>query len=323
MRKDQLLMAVALFAACAGGDSTTPHVPDPPHLAKVTLSPDSVLLATVGATTTLQASGLDQFGAAFVAAIDWTSTRTDVATVAGGVVTARANGTALVVASSGGMADTSRVLVVIPPPPNQAPVATITSPATTPFTLQPATSITLRGTVTDPEDGKVVGTWSSSVATLGTGDELRLDSLSRGDHVFTLRGTDSKGLTGTATVTVRVPPDQGQDTRGPTLYLVDLIPDTLDVTGGATLAIEMDVGDDGSGVKQVGVILNSETSSQSHVVGLSLIGGNKYRGHWRGNHAFTSTAARGRWTLQIGLFDEAGNITSYLPGQWPIVLVLK
>jgi hypothetical protein len=209
-------------------------------------------------------------------------------------------------------------------PPNEAPVAHLDAPEDG-TRIDPRTRIVLKGSVTDSEDGRLVGTWSSDVdGPLGVGDSIRLDSLSRGPHRIRLSAADSGGKEGVTTVSVWVRPPGEQDATGPRLVSLSILPDPLNLTGGDTRAhFLMWVEDDFSGVREVAVTIFSTTSTQSHVVSFVLVSGSRYRGLWRGDHVFPHTAAeratvaRGRWNVQIGLFDQAGNVTRYLPGGYP------
>ena len=94
-----------------------------------------------------------------------------------------------------------------PSPSNVAPVAQITSPA--PGDSAAAGDIVvLRGGAIDAEDGPLTGTalaWFSSLnGSLGTGDSLAVNTLLPGTHTLTLEATDSRGKTGSATVTLLV-----------------------------------------------------------------------------------------------------------------------
>lgn len=328
----RLIGLTMVFAACSGGEAPTEQ--EQPRLARVTLTPDSVSIERGGAAT-LQATAFDQFGAPFAASSwGWSTTRIDVAAVSVGTVTPGAAvvtgmnvGTSLVSVTVGSVADTTKVVVVpapppLPPPANVGPTATIHAPVA--GRVDPRTPIVFRGTVIDPEDGKLEGVWSSNVdGQLGRGDSIRVDSLSMGDHVVTLQGTDSKGVAGARTVALSVRPP-GQDITGPQLISLSINPNPLDLTAGQTqVTFQMVVTEENSGVRQVGLILSSTTSSQSHVINFGLTSGTRWNGTWRATQTFASTAARGQWTLQIGLFDLAGNLTSYLPGQYPAELTIR
>lgn len=88
-----------------------------------------------------------------------------------------------------------------PPPPNQAPVATISAPATGSSTTG---AINFSGSCRDPEQGDVTSSarWTSSRdGQIGTGGSFSRQ-LTVGSHTITLTCTDAQGLTGTASVTV-------------------------------------------------------------------------------------------------------------------------
>ena len=106
------LLAVIFFAAC--GDGTTEPPPDPPRATTITVTPGHVDLAALGATVQLTAEVRDQNGQAMAgAAVAWTSGVTAVATVdASGLVTAVANGSATVTATSGSASGSAAVTVM-------------------------------------------------------------------------------------------------------------------------------------------------------------------------------------------------------------------
>jgi len=72
----------------------------------------------------------------------------------------------------------------------------------------PGEPVNLIGAAWDPEDGTLTGTallWTDSVSgTLGSGEELLVPSLAPGRHTLTLTATDGDGMTGTASVEIRV-----------------------------------------------------------------------------------------------------------------------
>ena len=89
---------------------------------------------------------------------------------------------------------------------NQSPTAHITAPANGAI-ITPNTAVTLTGTGSDPEDGALTGAslvFTEGTTTLGTGGSVALTSLPVGPHTITLTAKDSKGATGTATITVTV-----------------------------------------------------------------------------------------------------------------------
>jgi acetyl esterase/lipase/protocatechuate 3,4-dioxygenase beta subunit len=93
-------------------EAATVVVESPPAVGSVEVSPGQVHLVD-GETTTLAATVLDEDGAPMPdAEVEWSSSDTDVATVdAGGVVTARGAGAAIVTAESGGRSGSADVSV--------------------------------------------------------------------------------------------------------------------------------------------------------------------------------------------------------------------
>ena len=116
-------LAALALAACGGGDArpgTIVEPPPPAAVAAVVLSADSVRLAP-GEQSRLTADVRDGAGRSLAdRTVAWRSASPGVATVAQGMVTAVAAGTALVIAESGGRADTARVTVAASPPPPPA-----------------------------------------------------------------------------------------------------------------------------------------------------------------------------------------------------------
>ncbi|MBF0412285.1 MAG: PKD domain-containing protein [Desulfamplus sp.] len=88
-----------------------------------------------------------------------------------------------------------------------SPVALITSPANN-SSHSLGKDITFQGTGTDTEDGTLTGNslkWTSSISGfLGYGTSLTLKNLAEGTHTITLTATDSKSLTGSANITIKV-----------------------------------------------------------------------------------------------------------------------
>ncbi len=94
-----------------------------------------------------------------------------------------------------------------PPPGNQAPSVQITAPSSG-ASIAVGDTLLLIGSASDPEDGALAGaslTWSSSRdGALGSGDTLRVTTLSVGLHTITLHATDSHGAASEMTRTVTV-----------------------------------------------------------------------------------------------------------------------
>ena len=111
----------------------------------------------------------------------------------------------LTATDSQGAKGTATVIVIITgPTTNQPPTAHITSPSNN-AVLTPGSSVSFAGTGSDPEDGALTGAslvWTDNVSgQIGTGTSFSLATLAAGVHTITLTAKDSKGATGTATVT--------------------------------------------------------------------------------------------------------------------------
>jgi probable HAF family extracellular repeat protein len=136
------------------------------------------------------------------ARLSGTSVTIDAARLAG---TSASGGRFRIVANDGVntvSADTGSLTV-----PGKVPTMDIASPLSgTSYTTDQA--ITLDGTGSDPQDGTLSDSqlsWSSNLdGPLGTGATLVGRHLSAGTHTITLTGTDSEGLTATATMVVTV-----------------------------------------------------------------------------------------------------------------------
>lgn len=144
---------------------TVPTVVSPPApvVASVVVIP-STLSVPVGQSQALTAVALTAEGAEIPGqSFAWSSSNTGAATVNGtGLVTALGAGTASIVVSSGGKADTATVTVTAPPP---GPVATVTvTPATASVAVGATTPLTA---VVKDANGIVITTspvtWSSTV----------------------------------------------------------------------------------------------------------------------------------------------------------------
>ena len=91
--------------------------------------------------------------------------------------------------------------------PNTPPSATIDAPADNSSTAS-GNYINFEGTGTDSEDGPLASSalnWSSSIdGDLGSGSPLSINTLSVGTHTITLTSRDSKGTTGSTTITLTI-----------------------------------------------------------------------------------------------------------------------
>jgi uncharacterized protein YjdB/alpha-tubulin suppressor-like RCC1 family protein len=181
------------------GPATIVVVPVPVASVHVTPAGDTIL---IGATTQLAAEARDSAGGVLAGrAIAWSSTAVGTATVSGtGLVTGVGAGTALIVATSEGRADTSTVLV------SPLPVESV---SVTPSTdsLHPAQSVQLAATLFDSTGAEVTGravSWSSSDSAVATVDASGLvTAVAVGAATIT---ATSEGVNGTAAITVLAVP---------------------------------------------------------------------------------------------------------------------
>ncbi|MDB4891615.1 MAG: peptidase and in kexin sedolisin [Gemmatimonadetes bacterium] len=90
---------------------------------------------------------------------------------------------------------------------NQAPVATITAPASA-ASFAPGTPVSFAGTATDPEDGVLTGSalvWTSSRdGQIGTGIAFSTSTLTTGAHTITLTARDVNGASHTASRSITI-----------------------------------------------------------------------------------------------------------------------
>src|SRR6266571_2025277 len=134
-------------------------------VASVTIAPATASIF-VGQTQAFTATLRDSAGGILTGrVVTWSSTATTVATVnSSGVVTARAAGTASIIASSGGQSDTATVTVAI------VPVASLTlTPASA--TINVGATQAFTATLRDSAGGIITGptvTWSSTATTVAT-----------------------------------------------------------------------------------------------------------------------------------------------------------
>ncbi|MBM4777499.1 MAG: PKD domain-containing protein [Archangiaceae bacterium] len=167
----------------------------------------------LGMTGALQGSATDvEDGALTGTSLAWSSSLDGALGTGGSIAPALTQGVhvlTLTATDSMGATGQSAVTVSVNQANNRPPVATITQPATMATVFQ-GTTVTFAGTGLDPEDGALSGmalSWSSSRdGALGMGSPLTVSTLTAGDHTITLVVRDSGGNTGTATLLVRVLP---------------------------------------------------------------------------------------------------------------------
>ncbi len=166
-------LSAALWAyAC--GDGTTeppPPPPDPPRATTLTVTPATAQLTALGATVPLTAEVRDQNGNVMAGAtVTWSSSDASVATVDGsGLVTAVANGTATITASSGAASGSAMATVA------QEVSAVAISPAA--GTLVAGDTLRLSAEARDVNGHAVAGAefaWSSSDTSVAVVDSAGL-----------------------------------------------------------------------------------------------------------------------------------------------------
>ena len=100
---------IVVLGAC--GESAGPE-PEPPRVARITISPGSATLTFLGETVRFEAMVVDQYGAAFDGAVSWTSEAPTVLSIgADGNATALSNGTGTVRAELNGVSATATATV--------------------------------------------------------------------------------------------------------------------------------------------------------------------------------------------------------------------
>ena len=205
-------LIVLSVVACGGEEPVAappPPSPPPPVATSVTVSPRMVTLTAVGQTAQLAAQVVDQNGRVMPGTpVAWASSDASTATVDNaGLVTAEANGTASVTATSGAAAGSATVTV------RQQLASVAVSPPRA--SLAEGDSVRLYAEGRDSRGNEVVGTaflWASTDPSIAAVD-------STGMVQARVRGTaqisaTADGVSGTAEITVtrpRVPPNSAVD----------------------------------------------------------------------------------------------------------------
>jgi uncharacterized protein YjdB len=113
MSRHAYILSLVALSACGAEAPTATESGSDPAPSAITLSASSVNLASLGATETLSATVMDQFGATMTGqSVRWTSNSPTVASVStDGLITAISNGTSTVSASLGSISATANVTV--------------------------------------------------------------------------------------------------------------------------------------------------------------------------------------------------------------------
>jgi uncharacterized protein YjdB len=238
-----LAAGTATITAQAEGRTAAAEVTVVPAVASVAVSPASAMLAP-GGTRQLTAAVKDAGGSDLAnRAVTWHSTNTAVATVnAAGRVTAHADGTAGIIATSEGVQSAPAAVTV------RTPIATLTiEPATARLTVgqKQAFAVTARDAAGQVLSGRAVTVSSSAPAVVGLqGDTLH--ALAAGTATITAQ---AEGRTATAEITVAIP-----------VAFVTVSPDTATLAPGATRQLTATVWD-ASGNVLSGATVTWHTSS--------------------------------------------------------------
>lgn len=132
--------------------------------------------------------------------------------------------------SNGESSESSEVSAAPNAETNQSPSVSITTPSEN-ATYTQGQPVSFSGTATDPEDGALSGTslvWTESTTKLATGSSFSKSDFSSGTHIVTLTATDSKGTTGSASLTINVVPAQA------TLSSISISVSGTTITAGGT-----------------------------------------------------------------------------------------
>ena len=236
-------------------------------LTTVTITAPATTIST-GATTQLSASTKDQFGAAIVATVTWSSSAPGTASVSGGsgLVTGVAGGTATITASAtaGGVTVTANVLITVVPPV----LTTVTINA-------PATSVAVPGTIqltatTKDQNGAVIAatvTWSSSASGIaGVGSTTGLvTGVAAGSATITASAT-AGGVTVTSSVQITV-------TQPPVLTSVTISAAGSSVSVGGTLQFTASPKDQNGSAIAATLTWNSSVPANATISNSGLVTG--------------------------------------------------
>ncbi|HEX7050802.1 MAG TPA: LpqB family beta-propeller domain-containing protein [Longimicrobiales bacterium] len=264
----RLLRWTALFplvlvaaAACGGdddgGDPTGPGGGDTPEPASIALSDDSLVFAALGDSAQLAATVSDADGNAITgAALTWTSTDTDVATVsAAGWVVAVAEGTAQVVVRTGTVADTAAVMV------EQAGAGVSVSTESVALHAL-GDSVQLTAVVRDANDNEIAGAavqWASSDTAVATVSEAGW-VVAKGNGTAEVVASSGEG---TDTVAVEV---------AQVAAMIVMSPDTVELGQDDTVRIEAVVADsNGMGIEGLDVDWTSADETVATVDDAGLV----------------------------------------------------
>lgn len=229
-----LVIALGLSAACGGGENPTSPDPGPdpdPSAASVSVSPSSDSVTALGDTTRFSAVVRDQNGDALPdVAVAWSSSDASVVSVGDdGEAVARANGTAEIVASAEGLADTAAITVA-----QEADQVSV-SPAVD--TVTAGDSLQLSAAAVDANGNAIAGAgfaWTTSDSAVATVDSTgKVRARADGSVEITAELDGVAGMASLAVEPAGSPPPPGPD-GPPTVDAVS--PSPLPEGGTATLS---------------------------------------------------------------------------------------
>lgn len=156
-----------------------------------------------GSAITFTGSANDTIDGSLSSSLRWTVNGTTytgatfTATLPDGTYTATASAT-----DQGGLTGSASVTFTVA---NSAPVVTITAP-TSGATFATGASVTFSGSATDREDGTLTTglVWTMGTTVIGRGGSFATTTLPAGTYSVTATATDSKGRTGSASVSITV-----------------------------------------------------------------------------------------------------------------------
>lgn len=282
----RLLPVLALGLSCGDAPATEPTPPVSPVPTAVVVTPESVVLTALQATSRLTAEVRDQQGRVMSGvAVTWSSNNTAVASVnATGLVTAVANGTATITATAGPASSTATVTVA------QAVATVAVAPAA--HTLLTGDTLRLAAAATDANGHAVADaefTWVSSDTLVAVVDDAGLvTGLGAGEAELTATAADGEASAG-AVITV--------------MQFVDSVavsPSAATVVLGDTLRLVAEAFDENAHrIEDAEFDWSSSDSSVAIVDSTGLV-----RGVAEGVAAITVTAGSARDTAEIAVVPK-------------------
>ena len=281
------LLAATFFVAC--GDGATAPPPDALRATTITVNPATADLAALGATVQLSAQVRDQNGQAMTGAtVTWASSATAVAAVsASGLVTAVANGSATITATSGSASGSAAVTVA----------QTVSRVAVSPVadTLVAGDTLRFSAVAADANGHPVVGVefqWTSSdTAVAGVDASGLATGASAGEAEI---AATASGVAGGAALTVLAPVPAA----------VEVTPDTVELTAlGQTVRLAAEVRDQIGRVMTTSVLWSSGDTLVATVDSAGVVTAT-------GGGATTVTARAGEasGTAAVAVMQAAGSV---------------